>query len=137
MTDSFLMRWCTEKYDQKPFWTNKIADLRCCIEQQRERDYFEVRRIAAPKRHTKYIRTRQLMNHVDHTRYTWSPTPRGFQKNCVGTKSRRTHVLFWPKLNYQNDISFKLLPHAWNICPTICDYELYHLNESVILFTTM
>ena len=75
MTDSFFMQLCTEKYDHKPFKTNQIADLTCCVEQQRHRDFFEVRLIAAPKRHTKYKRPRQKINHVDNTRYTYSRIP--------------------------------------------------------------
>ena len=70
MTDSFFMRLCTEKYDRITFKTNRIADLMCCVEQQRHRYFFEVRLIAAPKRHTKYNRPRQTINHVDNMRYT-------------------------------------------------------------------
>ena len=47
-----------------------MADLTRCVEQQRHRDFFEVRLIATPKRHTKYKRPRQEINHVDNTRYT-------------------------------------------------------------------
>ena len=71
MTDSFLMRLCTEKYDRKPFYIHQIADLTCCVEEQRHRDFFEVRLIAAPKHHTKYKRPRRTVNHVDSTRYTY------------------------------------------------------------------
>ena len=49
--------------------------------------------------------------------------PLDFKKTPLGTKSRRTHGLFWPKLFFLNDISFKLLPREWNLCPTISDAE--------------
>ena len=75
MTDSFFMRLCTEKYDRITFKTNQIADLTCCVEQQRHRDFIEVRLIAAPKRHTKYNRPRQTINHVDNTSYTYCRMP--------------------------------------------------------------
>ena len=65
MTDSFLMRVCTVEYDRKPFEKIKSQILTCCVEQRRHRDFFEVRWIAAPKRHTKYKRPRQIINHVD------------------------------------------------------------------------
>ena len=66
------MRLCTERYDHKPLKANQIVDLTCCVEQWRHRDLFGVRLIAAPKRHTKYKRPRQRINHVDNTRYTYS-----------------------------------------------------------------
>ena len=54
MTDSFLIQLCTIGYDSKPFEQIKSQILTCCLEQQRHRDFFEDRRNAAPKRHTKY-----------------------------------------------------------------------------------
>ena len=65
MTNLFLMQLCTEKYDRKPFEQIKSQTLTCCVEQQSHRDFFEVRRIAAPKRHRNYKRPRQTINHVD------------------------------------------------------------------------
>ena len=65
MTDSFLMQLCTETYDRKPFEQIKSQILMCCVKQQRHRDFFEVRRIKAPKRHTKYKQPRQKINHLD------------------------------------------------------------------------
>ena len=65
MTDSFLMRFCTVRYDCKPSEQIKSEILTCCVEQQRRRYFFEVRPIAAPKRHTKYKQLRQTINHVD------------------------------------------------------------------------
>ena len=56
MTDLVLMRLCTVKYDSKHFEQIKSQILMCCVKQRRFRDFFEVRRIAAPKRHTKYKR---------------------------------------------------------------------------------
>ena len=75
MTDSFLMRLCTERYDRKPFEQIKSQILACCVEKQRHREFFEVRRIAALKRHTKYKRPRQKINHVDNTRYAYIRIP--------------------------------------------------------------
>ena len=77
MTDSFFMRLCTEKYDRKPFKTNQIADLTCCVKQQRHRDFFEVRLIVAPKRHTKYKQPRQAINHVDIVHLTLGTSCQG------------------------------------------------------------
>ena len=65
MTDSFLMQLCTVRYDRKPFEQIKSQILTCCVKQQHHQDFFEVRRFAAPKRHTKYKRPRQTINHVD------------------------------------------------------------------------
>ena len=65
MTDSFLTRLCTERYDRKPFEQIKSKILSCCVEHQSHRDFFEVQLIAAPKRHTNYKRPRQKINHVD------------------------------------------------------------------------
>ena len=65
MTDSFLMRLCTVRYDRKPFEQIKSQILTCCLKQRRHRDFFEVRRTAAPKRHTKYTQPRQTINNVD------------------------------------------------------------------------
>ena len=64
MTDSFLMRLCTERYDRKPFEQIKLQILTCCVEQQRHQDFSEVRRIAAPNCHTKYKRPRQTIKHA-------------------------------------------------------------------------
>ena len=75
MTDSFFMRLCTERYDRKPFEHIKPQILTCCVKQKCHRDFFGVRRIAAPKRCTKYKRPRQTINHVDNTRYTYSRIP--------------------------------------------------------------
>ena len=72
ITDSFFMRICTEKCDRKPVLNKQVADLTCCVEQQRHRDFFEVRLIAESKRHTKYKLPRQTINHVDNTLYTYS-----------------------------------------------------------------
>ena len=65
MTDSFLMRLCTVGYDRKPFEQIKSKILMWSVKQQGHRDFFEVRRIAAPKRHIKYKLPRQTINHVD------------------------------------------------------------------------
>ena len=65
MTDSFLTRLCTERYDRKPFEQIKSHILTCCVEQLRHQDLFEGWRFAAPKRHTKYKLPRQTINHVD------------------------------------------------------------------------
>ena len=65
MTDSFLTRLCTERYDRKPFEQIKSQILTCCVEQQRHPEFFEIRRFAAPKRHKKYKLPRQKINHVD------------------------------------------------------------------------
>ena len=75
MTDSFHMRLCTEKYYRKPFEQIKSQILKCCVEQLSHRNFFEVRRIAAPKLHTKYKGSRQTINHVDNTRSTCSRIP--------------------------------------------------------------
>ena len=68
MTNSFLMQLCNVRYDRKPSEKIKLQILTCCIKQQRHRDFFEVIRFVAPKRHKKYKRPRQTINHVD-TRY--------------------------------------------------------------------
>ena len=65
MTDSFLMRLCTEKYDRKPSEQIKLQILTCCVKQKRHRDFFEVRGIVALKRNTKYARPRQTINLVE------------------------------------------------------------------------
>ena len=72
MTDSFFMRLCSERYDRKPFEQIKAQVLKGGVEQQRHRDFFEVRRIAAPKTHKKYEWPRQTKSHEDNTRYTYS-----------------------------------------------------------------
>ena len=66
MTNSFLMQLCTVRYNDKPFEEIKSQILTCCLEQQRHQDFFEVRRNAAPQRHTKYKLPRQTINNV-HT----------------------------------------------------------------------
>ena len=65
MTDSFLLRFCTVKYDCKPFEQIKSQILTGCVEQQRHQDFFEVRPTASPKCHTNYKLPRQTINHVD------------------------------------------------------------------------
>ena len=59
MTDLFLMRLCTVRYDRKPLEQIKSKILTCCLEQLRHQDFFEGRQTAAPKRHTKYKQPRQ------------------------------------------------------------------------------
>ena len=65
MTNLFLMQLCTERYDRKPFEQIKSQILTCCVKHQRHQDFFEVRRFAAPKRHTKYKQPRHKINHID------------------------------------------------------------------------
>ena len=74
MTDSFLMRLCTVRYNRKPFEQIKFQILTCCVKQQRHQDFFEVQRIAATKRHTKYKRPRHKINHVDTRQYLYKNT---------------------------------------------------------------
>ena len=47
-------------------------------------------------------------------------SPLNCKKTPLGTKSCRTYGLFWPKLNFLDEIYFKLLPREWNLSPTIC-----------------
>ena len=58
-------KWPIVRYDRKPFDQIESQILTFCVEQRRHRDFFEVRRTAAPKRHTKYKRPKQTVNHVD------------------------------------------------------------------------
>ena len=64
MTDSFLMQLWTVRYDHKTSERNKLQILTCCLKQRRHRDFFEVQRSAAQKRHTKYKLPRQTINQV-------------------------------------------------------------------------
>ena len=77
------MRLCTVRYNRKPFFEQiKSQILTCCLEQKRHRDFFEVQRSVAPKRHTKYKQPRQTINNLDtlilieehlrQTRKTWA-----------------------------------------------------------------
>ena len=65
MTNSFLMPFCTVRYNRKPFEQIKLDILMCCVKQKRHQYLFEVQQIAGPKRHTKYKRPRQKINYVD------------------------------------------------------------------------
>ena len=83
MTDSLLMRLCTERYDRKTFEQIKSQILTCCLEQQRHQEYSEVQWTVAPKRHKKYKKPRQTINNVytfiliiEHLRPTRKTCPR-------------------------------------------------------------
>ena len=54
MTDFSLCNFSAVRYDCKPFEQTKLKILTFCLEQQCHRDYFEVLRNAAPKRHKEY-----------------------------------------------------------------------------------
>ena len=65
MTVFPLMRLFTVRYDRKPFQQIKSHILTCCLKKWRHQDIFELRCTAAPKRHTKYKRPGQKVNHID------------------------------------------------------------------------
>ena len=96
MTDLFLMRLCTEKYDHKPFEQIKSQILTCCVEQQRHKDFCDVRLIAAPRRHTKYKQPRQKINHVDNTSYTYCrmPPPESEERAVSNSSVTETSLKF-------------------------------------------
>ena len=78
MINSFVCDFSTVRYDRKPIEKIKLWIRTCCLKQRRHRDFFEVRRTAALKCHTKYKEPKQTINHADtlilledHLRPTW------------------------------------------------------------------